>query len=51
MKYKYNVGLNFKGERIWFTFDDYDDVQNLIGYMVAGARTVDITIFKEAINE
>lgn len=34
-----------------FVFDNYDDVQNLIGYMVDGSDSLEITIGKEEINE
>lgn len=34
-----------------FVFDNYDDVQNLIGYMVDGSDSLEITIEKEEINE
>lgn len=34
-----------------FVFDNYDDVQNLIGYMVDGSDSLEITIEKEEIDE
>lgn len=34
-----------------FVFDNYDDVQNLIGYMVDGSDSLEIEIEKEEIDE
>lgn len=34
-----------------FVFDNYDDLQNLIGYMVDGSDSLEIAIEKEEINE
>lgn len=34
-----------------FVFDNYDDVQNLIGYMVDGSDALEIEIEKEEIDE
>lgn len=53
MRYEYTVYLlDLNGRPVQsFTYTDYDDVQNLIGYMVDGARCLNITISKEIINE
>lgn len=32
-----------------FTFTDYDDVQNIIGYMVDGSKELDIRIKREVV--
>lgn len=34
-----------------FVFDNYDDLQNLIGYMVDGSDSLEIAIEKEEIDE
>lgn len=34
-----------------FVFYDYDDVQNLIGYMMTGSDFISVDIKREAINE
>ena len=52
-KYKFTVYLKgYNGETTArFEFDNYDDVQNLIGYMIDGSTSIDIKIYKEAVNE
>ncbi len=52
MRYKYTVCLKAVDNYVKiFTFYNYDDVQNLIGYMVEGSDFVSIDIKREAINE
>lgn len=52
MRYKYTVCLKAVDSYVkLFTFYNYDDVQNLIGYMVEGSDFVSIDIKREAINE
>lgn len=52
MMYKWTVYLkNAESYVKIFTFYNYDDVQNLIGYMVEGSDFISIDIKKEAANE
>lgn len=50
-KYEYTVWLKVKDSVTAFTYDNYDDVQNLIGYLVDGARYLEITISKKEVQE
>lgn len=52
MMYKWTVYLkNAESYVKIFKFYDYDDVQNLIGYMIAGSDFISIDIKKEVVNE
>lgn len=53
---KYEVTIDIGYSEKTFTFDDYDSVQNLIGYMVEGSDIVRLSIRKvkterEAVDE
>lgn len=53
---KYEVTIDIGYSEKTFTFDDYDSVQNLIGYMVEGSDSVRLSIRKvkterEAVDE
>lgn len=52
MKCKYNVYLLDGEAHILerFEYGDYDDVQNLIGYMVDGAKVVTLMISKREVG-
>ena len=52
MKYKYTVWLTENGQPVKaFEYDDYEDVQNLIGYMVDGTRILEISIHKREVKD
>lgn len=50
-KYRYTVWLTENGTPVKaFEYTDYEDVQNLIGYMVDGARILEISIHKTEVK-
>lgn len=52
MKYKWTVYMkDGTGYVKMFVFDNYDSVQNLIGYMMEGTTFLSLDIKKEAIDE
>lgn len=52
MKYKWTVYMKEGTEYVkMFVFNDYDSVQNLIGYMMEGTTFLSLDIKKEAIDE
>lgn len=53
MEYRYTIFLLGFDNKITnkFVYTDYDDVQNLIGYMVDGANSLNITIAKEEVKD
>lgn len=41
----------YEEARLEFKYDNYDDVQNLIGYLADGSDSVDVQIRREAGDE
>ena len=52
MKYEYTVYLqDAEGNTMKsFTYDDYDSVQNLLGYMVEGSTYLKVVISKKEVR-
>lgn len=53
MKYKYTIFLIGYDNHVAhkFEFYDYEDVQNIIGYMVDGSKSLNLTIVKEEVKD